>query len=90
MHSDLDALNKLVGFKSELNMIQSNKPTLNVAFVDQYSCEICGKSFKHKNSVYNHMAKHEGATRCPICNQVLGQKSNMKRHLRHIHGVVSM
>ncbi|XP_034243696.1 broad-complex core protein isoforms 1/2/3/4/5-like isoform X7 [Thrips palmi] len=52
-----------------------------------FTCEICGKSFKHRNSRYNHMPTHYGVTKCPVCHIVLGQRSNMKRHLRHVHNI---
>ncbi|XP_069677466.1 protein bric-a-brac 1-like isoform X5 [Periplaneta americana] len=91
MDSELEVLNKLASFKSELNVFHGHiQQPLSTSCAGAYVCEICGKSFKHRNSRYNHMAKHEGTTRCHICNQVLGQKSNMKRHLRHIHGVMGI
>jgi hypothetical protein len=91
MESELEVLNKLVSFKPELNVLHGHiQQPLNTAVAGTYVCELCGKRFKHRNSRYNHMAKHEGTTRCHICHQVLGQKSNMKRHLRHIHGVTGI
>ncbi|KAK3923798.1 Broad-complex core protein isoforms 1/2/3/4/5, partial [Frankliniella fusca] len=53
-----------------------------------FTCEICGKSFKHRNSRYNHMPTHYGVTKCPVCHIVLGQRSNVKRHLKHQLNVV--
>ena len=91
LDSEVEVLNKLVTFKSQLNVLHGHiQQPLSAAVAGAYVCELCGKCFKHRNSRYNHMAKHEGATQCHICHQVLGQKSNMKRHLRHIHGVMSM
>lgn len=52
-----------------------------------FSCGQCGKTFQHANSVWYHSAIHLGETRCYICSQVLSRKSNMKRHMRLVHGV---
>jgi hypothetical protein len=52
-----------------------------------YACKVCGKSFHRQNSCYDHMAFHEGTSKCTICNCVLSQKGNLKRHMRAIHGI---
>ncbi|XP_021920185.1 broad-complex core protein isoforms 1/2/3/4/5-like isoform X14 [Zootermopsis nevadensis] len=91
MESELEVLNKLASFKSGLSVLHRHiQQPLSTAVAGAYVCELCGKCFKHRNSRYNHMAKHKGTSRCHICHQVLGQKSNMKRHLRHIHGVMGI
>nr|CAD7456644.1 unnamed protein product [Timema tahoe] len=54
---------------------------------DLFPCEVCGKSFKHRASRYNHMARHLGTTQCHICQTVLGQKNSYRRHMKHVHGM---
>nr|CAD7589081.1 unnamed protein product [Timema genevievae] len=52
-----------------------------------YVCKICGKAFRRQNSCYDHMAYHQGTTRCTVCNVMLSRKGNMKRHMRMVHGI---
>ena len=52
-----------------------------------YVCKVCGKSFRRPNSCYDHMAIHQGTSKCVICNCVLSRKGNMKRHMKIVHGV---
>ncbi|XP_063232783.1 protein tramtrack, beta isoform-like isoform X3 [Bacillus rossius redtenbacheri] len=53
----------------------------------QFVCKICGKVFRRQNSCYDHMALHQGSTRCAICQLVLSRKGNMRRHMKIVHGI---
>jgi len=53
----------------------------------QWVCEVCGKSFKHKDSRRQHYKTHEGSTECPICHSVLSRKYELKVHMRKRHNV---
>jgi uncharacterized C2H2 Zn-finger protein len=52
-----------------------------------HRCEICGKCFQHRNSLYHHMPIHVGATRCHVCSMVFSRKGNCRRHIRMVHGI---
>jgi len=51
----------------------------------QYPCEFCEKSFRNKNSYYNHVNKHKGKTSCSICSKTLSTVSNLKAHMAQVH-----
>lgn len=52
-----------------------------------HRCEICGKCFQHRNSLYHHMPIHLGATRCHVCSMVFSRKGNCRRHILMVHGI---
>ena len=43
------------------------------------------KTFRNKNSYYNHVNKHKGKTTCPICTKTLSTMSYLKAHMAQIH-----
>ncbi|EEB19716.1 conserved hypothetical protein [Pediculus humanus corporis] len=51
-------------------------------------CEICGKTFKHRDSRRQHYKSHEGSTECPICHNVLSRKYELKVHMRKRHNII--
>jgi len=51
----------------------------------QFPCEFCEKTFRSKNSYYNHVNKHKGKTSCTICNKTLSTMSYLKAHMAQIH-----
>jgi hypothetical protein len=59
----------------------------SVAVNPAFRCGVCSRLFRHKKSCQLHMAMHMGETTCHICSLVLSRIGNMKRHLRHIHGI---
>ena len=59
----------------------------SVAANPAFRCGVCNRLFRHKKSCQLHMAMHMGETTCHICSLVLSRIGNMKRHLRHIHGI---
>ncbi|KAE8746199.1 hypothetical protein FOCC_FOCC007071 [Frankliniella occidentalis] len=53
-------------------------------------CDICGKGFQIRDSLYKHRSVHRGATTCPICQAVLNRKGYLRRHLATVHGADSV
>jgi len=51
---------------------------------EQFECDIDGKIFINKGSLYCHMVVHLSLVECKICNKMLKQ-SNMKSHLKNFH-----
>ncbi|XP_018577443.1 longitudinals lacking protein, isoforms H/M/V isoform X4 [Anoplophora glabripennis] len=55
-----------------------------------YDCEICGKSYKLKDSLSKHLSVHAGYTTCIICSKVLSRKTHLDRHMMQTHGILSI
>nr|CAD7433013.1 unnamed protein product [Timema monikensis] len=53
---------------------------------DEFSCGVCGKTFRHQISVKLHQTLHQGNTVCPLCGIVLSRTYSLKRHLTTVHG----
>ena len=47
----------------------------------RYSCDECGKIFKHPGSLQHHRHIHRGTHRCPSCGKVFSRRWDMERHL---------
>jgi len=58
-----------------------NKGYFNISGEVLYSCSTCGKSFKHRTTLSNHMKCHTGETICTHCNKMFCNKTNLNRHL---------
>lgn len=56
--------------------------------IPNFVCEICGKSFKVKSNLKEHMASHSETRSflCPICGKSLKNRQCLNRHL-FTHGV---
>ena len=50
--------------------------------IKPFICSHCGKQFKHKHNLQNHVKVHyETAPKCPECGKQFSRKSNLKQHL---------
>lgn len=47
----------------------------------QYTCDECGKIFKHPGSLQHHRHIHRGTHRCPSCGKAFSRRWDMERHL---------
>jgi len=47
----------------------------------RYSCDQCGKIFKHPGSLQHHRHIHRGTHRCPSCGKAFSRRWDMERHL---------
>ena len=43
-----------------------------------FSCEECGKSYKHRTSLVAHQRLHNGSNKCPYCNKSFVKKNICK------------
>ncbi|KAF0288527.1 Broad-complex core protein isoform 6 [Amphibalanus amphitrite] len=50
-------------------------------------CNVCGKSYKHRESLNHHRKKHEGLTTCFVCGKVCCIVAELRRHLELNHGL---
>lgn len=52
-----------------------------------FSCNVCGKSFKLKNTLLNHMVQHTGIRKfsCPFCTRTFASSGNYYTHRKRMH-----
>jgi hypothetical protein len=53
-----------------------------------FACEVCGKVFKHPDSLRQHHKAHTGETKCPVCYMVMSRKYELRVHLRKRHNII--
>ncbi|XP_053528389.1 zinc finger and BTB domain-containing protein 49 isoform X2 [Artibeus jamaicensis] len=70
---------ELVAPEDQSQMLQSQR---------QYSCELCGKPFKHPSNLELHKRSHTGEKpfECNICGKHFSQAGNLQTHLRRHSG----
>ncbi|KAF0311676.1 Zinc finger protein 8 [Amphibalanus amphitrite] len=52
-----------------------------------FRCEFCGRIYNHLVSLGQHMKLHKGDTTCHVCGKVLSRTTQLRIHLRQIHGL---
>lgn len=53
-----------------------------------YTCHMCGKQFKHKQSYLKHQTVHEaGSFSCSICKKVVKSKDTLKSHMKRHYNI---
>lgn len=52
-----------------------------------FSCDVCNKSFKLKNTLRNHQVQHTGVRRfiCPFCGRSFASSGNYYSHRKRMH-----
>ena len=58
-----------------------NKSIGSVGGSGRYSCDECGKLFRHPGSLQHHRHIHRGTHRCPSCGKAFSRRWDMERHL---------
>jgi uncharacterized C2H2 Zn-finger protein len=56
--------------------------------IKTFACEVCGKVFKHPDSLRQHHKAHTGETKCPVCYMVMSRKYELRVHLRKRHNII--
>ena len=50
-----------------------------------FTCEECGRTYKHYVSLLKHKKVHLGLTRCLLCDAVSNTVQDLRKHLRAVH-----
>lgn len=52
-----------------------------------FSCDVCGKAFKLKNTLISHSVQHTGVRKyaCPFCNRTFASSGNFYSHRKRMH-----
>lgn len=58
-----------------------NKSLGSVGGSGRYTCDECGKLFRHPGSLQHHRHIHRGTHRCPSCGKAFSRRWDMERHL---------
>lgn len=68
---------------------KASKDTLEILECDQFMCDICGLTYKHKKAFRIHIGIHSGVIpfTCNICNKIFTQKIGLQKHLLIHSGV---
>ncbi|KAJ8960733.1 hypothetical protein NQ318_020025 [Aromia moschata] len=79
---------QICAFSAFISLLTVGSPTSAPNVL--YDCEICGKSYKLKDSLSKHLSVHAGYTTCIICSKVLSRKTHLDRHMIQTHGVTNV
>ena len=84
-HCSYRAITQSIVNQHKLRMHEGSMPD---KVVPNYVCDVCGKSFKVKSNLKDHMASHSDARSflCGICGKSLKNRQCLNRHL-FTHGV---
>jgi DNA-directed RNA polymerase subunit RPC12/RpoP len=53
---------------------------------DLHTCEVCGKGFKIRSSLYTHRLYHDDPTiKCSMCEKKFYRNTELKQHIRRMH-----
>ena len=58
----------------------------------RFTCEKCGRDYKYKHTLENHLKYECGVApqfHCPMCSYSSKLRSNLSRHVRNIHNSAS-
>ena len=47
---------------------------------------MCGRTYRQRNSLYDHRKIHRGLGKCHICGKVSSKPANLKAHMLNVHG----
>ena len=53
-----------------------------------FSCEKCGREYKHKETLQSHLKYECGVApqfHCPICSFSSKRRSNLNQHIKYVH-----
>uniref|UniRef100_A0A0K2TVH0 Uncharacterized protein n=1 Tax=Lepeophtheirus salmonis TaxID=72036 RepID=A0A0K2TVH0_LEPSM len=78
---DDDTRNHLSHSGDELSDGISKAFSISSDGLGRYSCDECGKIFKHPGSLQHHRHIHRGTHRCPSCGKAFSRRWDMERHL---------
>ncbi|KAF0310753.1 Zinc finger protein 646 [Amphibalanus amphitrite] len=59
--------------------------TSSVASRRPVACRYCGKTYLHRQSLFNHVQMHLGKTRCTVCGETLSTVITLRNHMRTQH-----
>ena len=48
-------------------------------------CDVCGRRYKHRDSLVAHAKVHAGVTTCHVCGAVSSNVQNLRQHLETVH-----
>lgn len=53
----------------------------------KYKCDICGASYRHRQSWSSHKQTHQGRTSCTLCGKMFSRMALLNSHLLQMHGL---
>eukprot|EP00096_Caligus_rogercresseyi_P009716 TRINITY_DN334_c1_g1_i1.p1 TRINITY_DN334_c1_g1~~TRINITY_DN334_c1_g1_i1.p1 ORF type:complete len:653 (-),score=140.48 TRINITY_DN334_c1_g1_i1:2088-4046(-) len=78
---DDDSRGHLAHSGDELSDGVSKAFSISADGLGRYSCDECGKIFKHPGSLQHHRHIHRGTHRCPSCGKAFSRRWDMERHI---------